>query len=354
MINSTVSDIIPGQTITLRGSGFGSKSIPGPLVWDNFEGGSNGLLVFGNSPTVENMSGNWTWDDYTADTERPKYGDGRTRPNSTLSSKHGFTGDTYNNSLEIWHTAENTGDEIYFSFYYFYDKLSSNWSRNHKPWIVYGNTGYFPAAYDGWGNPTNGDGVFRNSVQDENGEPDETMWSDPNIDQIAGEWIRIEGFLKVSSPFNNNGAWKIWVHRPNASSPRISLEQSDSSYRTRSSSNYWEQWHFGTYHDNNTTNARADIYLDDIYFDITQARVEICDAPAWSGCTHHEIQIPAGWSDNSIDITVNQGSFSNGQDVFLYVVDSQGSANAQGYPVVLGGSSVTRPNPPTDLQTSDD
>ena len=350
-ITGTTGNFDEGQRITISGTGFGNKSRPGPLVWDDFEDGSDGTLIAGRAPAVENLARAWTWDDYTAQTHRPRYGNGRVRPNSSLSSEHDFIGGTYNNSLEIDFPVQNTGDEVYFSFYYYYDKISNNWSRNHKPWIVYGNTGYYPAAYDGWGNPSDGDGTFRNSVQD-SGDTGQTLWSSPELNQVEGEWIRIEGFLRVSGPNQNNGAWNLWVHRPDAPSPNIRLEQFDDSYKTRSGNNFWQQWHFGSYHDNGPTNAEARIYIDDLYFDDTQARIELCDRPTWVSCTQREHQIPVNWSANSVEFEMNAGAFATAEDVYLYVVDAQGSVNPQGFPVRVGAASAVRPNPPTDLQAS--
>src|SRR5690606_40526993 len=46
---------------------------------------------------------------------------------------------------------------------------------------------------------------------------------------------------------------------------------------------------------------------DDIYIDFTQARVEICDSPSWTGRTHCEIQIPQTWSSTADRKSVVQG-----------------------------------------------
>jgi len=78
------------------------------------------------------------------------------------------------------------------------------------------------------------------------------------------------------------------------------------------------------------------MWQDDIYVDNTRARVEIGDASNWSDCIHRDIQIPTSWSDDSIAIDVNQGSFAVGEDVYLYVVDSDGVVNEEGYPVTIG------------------
>ena len=80
------------------------------------------------------------------------------------------------------------------------------------------------------------------------------------------------------------------------------------------------------------------VYMDDIYLDSTQARVEICNESEWneSRVRHCEIQIPVAWSDMQINFTVNQGSFKPGEQAYLFVIDANGTAS-EGYPVTFGG-----------------
>jgi hypothetical protein len=94
-------------------------------------------------------------------------------------------------------------------------------------------------------------------------------------------------------------------------------------------------------------------YIDEVYIDNTQAHVFISDSPSVSwpdqGSTHHsEIQVPTFWSDSSITMTFNQGSFANDKTVYLYVVDADGKIS-NGYPLTTGKAGPP-PNPPTGLR----
>jgi hypothetical protein len=51
---------------------------------------------------------------------------------------------------------------------------------------------------------------------------------------------------------------------------------------------------------------------------------------------YREIKVPSAWSDGSIKITVNQGSFQAGETAYLFVVDSDGNVNPTGFPIVIG------------------
>lgn len=84
---------------------------------------------------------------------------------------------------------------------------------------------------------------------------------------------------------------------------------------------------------------------DDVYIATganARARVEIGNAATYNNSTNLAILTPAVWSNSSITATVRQGSFSNGQQAYLYVVDSAGAVNANGYPVIIG--SGTQPD----------
>jgi hypothetical protein len=75
------------------------------------------------------------------------------------------------------------------------------------------------------------------------------------------------------------------------------------------------------------------VYFDDVYIDDSWARVVIADQPTLEASTHREIQIPSAWSDTSVTITVNQGSFPSLVGAYLYIIDSNGNVNADGYPL---------------------
>ncbi len=336
-----------GQMLTISGSGFGSKNQAAPLVWDDFEGGASGQSIAGNRPAAESLDGDWTWDDYTNGVG-PRYSNELTMPNSAMSSKHHFSGDGYNNSLEIYHDVRETGDAVYFSFYYYYDRLNDIWSRNHKPWVVYGNTGYYPSAYIGAGNPTESDGTFRNSVQDSGIDAD-ILWGNISISDLAGEWVRHEFYLQQSSPNGNDGVWQHTAHR--VTQPEIITVEDEDNYKTRATSDYWEQWHFGSYHSTSSTGSIADVYLDNIYFDSTRARVEIGNASTWGNSTVRELQVANTWSDTSIRINIESSYLRNLSEVYVYVVDANGDVNSTGYPVSVSNDSNIQspPRPPRNL-----
>lgn len=57
------------------------------------------------------------------------------------------------------------------------------------------------------------------------------------------------------------------------------------------------------------------IYYDDLYVDHTQARVEIGNNSNYASSIVKEVQLSMNWTDNTIEVTVNQGGFSNSDNV---------------------------------------
>jgi hypothetical protein len=76
------------------------------------------------------------------------------------------------------------------------------------------------------------------------------------------------------------------------------------------------------------------IDVDEFYMDSTQARVEVCNAPTFSGSTRCELQVPTAWSDTSIAATFKKGYLSAGT-AYVYVINAAGSVNAAGHAVII-------------------
>jgi hypothetical protein len=78
------------------------------------------------------------------------------------------------------------------------------------------------------------------------------------------------------------------------------------------------------------------IWMQDIYVDTTWARVEVGDNADYGSCAHRETQTPTAWSDGSVTIKFNQGSFAAGATAYVFVVDSEGRVNGSGHPITIG------------------
>jgi hypothetical protein len=79
-------------------------------------------------------------------------------------------------------------------------------------------------------------------------------------------------------------------------------------------------------------------YFDDLYIDTTMARVMLANDANYRRATIVEPQIPLAWSTGRVSVTVNLGRFKAGDSVYLFVFDSKGNHNPQGYQIGVGGS----------------
>lgn len=157
--------------------------------------------------------------------------------------------------------------------------------------------------------------------------------------QPRRQWFRMEFYLNAGTQGNLDGVTKLWTNGVLRATQRPTRSYLQDAYR-------FIRVSLGHYYD--TGGPDMNHYISDAYIDITQQRVEIGNASSWSSCTHREIQIPSAWSDDSITITGNQGSFAVGNTAYLYVVDANGNVNSQGYGIIIGAD--TRPAPPKNLR----
>ena len=337
LITGTSGDSAHGETLTITGSGFGIKSPATPAVYDDFESGVVGQRVNGRTPIYGDV-----WIDDSPSVNYPLIDN--TSPRSQFASR--MCRFYYSSGLSNYTSAilQNRIISVgYFSFWYRWQRQAGfpDYSRNTKPWVIYGTDGIMPQSYLGWGGPPASDFGIRNSVQDTNGAGP-TLWGFTDHRDIEGEWVRLEQYLVQNSGGSAaDGTFQYWTHRPNASIPQIILEASAvGNYQTRSSGHVWRQIEFGYYSSHDIGNPAYTVYQDEIYFDVTQARVEFGNANTWAACTRRELQVPTQWSATSITVTVNRGQFSNTDPAYLYVVDSTGTISASGF-LVSGGAVQT-------------
>lgn len=314
-------------SITIEGSGFGAKATASPYKWDDFESGNAGSALNG-----------WLLD--SSGGPKPQY--------SSLKSHSGlksglaqFIG--VNNYNCTAYVSLGSLSEIYFSYWVYVDKLSGDYSRNIKYARAVGSSSY---KDNNWTMPGFGITNLSSSITN-TGDPTAYYWS-PNDtttkstylnyaagDLAFGQWHRIEMYSKVNSQLDvNDGVLQVWdngkllVNQTSIVNTTISqLYPNERTYR-------WFVLPFYVAHD---PGGDHNIYYDDVYIDNTRARVEMCQNSTWSTRGKCETQIPTAWNPNGSSITanINQGQFSVNTVAYLYVVNSDGTVNTNGYPVTI-------------------
>jgi hypothetical protein len=169
-----------------------------------------------------------------------------------------------------------------------------------------------------------------------------------------GAWYRYETWVRLnSSPGTADGRFRVKVTNPvtgavvtdNVIPNAILNGRGDSgNYRYLVLQNYFGNAQDGGY--TQAANGEAVAWWDDVYISQSEARVELCSQPNWSQCANREIQPPSAWSNNSITVKLNSGALANLANTYVYVTNSAGEVNAQGFRLEGGPA----PNPPTVVE----
>jgi hypothetical protein len=171
-----------------------------------------------------------------------------------------------------------------------------------------------------------------------------------------GAWYRYETWLRMnSSPGTADGRFRVRVTNPNTGAVVTDNTINNMVFNGRGDTGNFRylvlQNYFGNASDggySQADNAHGVAWWDDIYVSQSEARVEVCSQSTYAACTSREIQPASAWSDTSSSVKLNRGNKSDMASTYLYVVDSTGAVNSQGYRVEAGA--VKAPDVPTNVR----
>jgi hypothetical protein len=334
-ITSVTGTLTNGQSITISGSGFGTKTAA-PLIssYDNATSANNfhsGSIGGGWSTPQGSVS-------LTTNTPR------------TALYQSDYKA-TYNPNAGEYQTIgydRGTADAVtYSSFWHYRDysacHISTGGGDNNKLYRIYASgSGSMPTPY--FGVRTNGTGTC-------------------DVTYIGGDNLLSHTYTAAYDPlsgYKNSGAglldydigesWPLqqWVHfevlvqwgTTNAGDGIVTIWRNGQTIMRLTGVGLVAT---GAPNDSRLTrwglvsggmSAAGNEYLDQLYFDNTQARVFVSNsanlAASWpdiATTNHKEIQVPSAWSASEITLTLNTGTFTNHttDGRYLYVVDSSGA-----------------------------
>jgi hypothetical protein len=331
-------------TITISGSGFGSKASATPLVWDDATG--------------SNISDKWdgAWPNrvpgYNTNYYSPMRGVNPPHSHDTryLAGAHATTAGAYSGELVIFFKNIPLQPFPFYLYASWYQRADNAWvfggDNNYKTFDY--STGAEPMSGKDWftaygpphpASPTdsaqwlftdNGDSLMNPDVNGHN------AWWGTAVNPMAGKWSKVEIAVKVTD--QTNGYINVWENGHQVMHYVGPTDRYPGAQRTIGIGGLARMW-------GHTKNWR---YFDDAYLDTTLSRVVLADKPVLSKATIIENQIPSAWSDGSITATVNLGQFTQGQTAYLFAVDSSGTPSTTGFAVTAGGS-VATPNAPSAI-----
>jgi hypothetical protein len=321
-----------GQSITISGSGFGTKSPAAPLVWDN------GLGADGTAPSgYSGYYGTYSGSNAGYSIQYHSTGFRSVSGPHSHSTKYlagcalgyGYGGPQGVGVLVYKNYNLSSTGYLYESFYQRFDP-SYHWTGgvNDNIKSIWIDTGYADVSSGGM----------------------ELTWYYP---AGSGGWFSYAPYSPTYSQQTNHDARTAWVHDEvinyeNGASGQGQLYEdgqlvfslSKSSSAMSGSSRCTTIGGYTSYQNDPGNNVNNFRYLSDIYIDNTLSRVVIGNASSYSSCTRRAMQPPTAWnsSGGSITVTVNQDNFGDGSTAYLYVFDSTGAVNSTGYEIQFGTS----------------
>jgi len=355
VITNVSGAIVHGQSVTISGNDFGTKAAAAPVKFDNFENGTSATNLYQTDPLwVRYLGGSTTGVIYSNTLAH----------SGTLSVYNPVQPDNSGDFNTNYYIFPAT-DEVWYSYWWRTANLAGLTDQNNTKLGRIGNYALDENPYNGAGTTSLTTYMWADD-QPPNyvGSPYLAYWLDGGGENLVpgdglhiefNQWNRVDCHKKLSSPGGTaNGAVECWsMSADNSSSP---FYLGSTNLVNRPTGQTWQQdcVLLGAM-DGAENQHDYQIYIDDVYVDNTQSRVEICDTSAWNERNHCEIQPASSWNSNgqNIEIAINAGTFSSG-DAYLFVIDSAGVANTTGYLVTFGSGSsdTTPPASPIGLQVT--
>jgi hypothetical protein len=320
-ISGTSGTLDHDQAVTITGSGFGTKAVAAPLVWEDMADGVLDELVTRDGSVVFNTNN-------------------LRHAHSTKNARS-----NYKVIGEGYYFGYDNGDAPKW-FVQYWIKLASNWH--------FGTTAYPDESDDGLANvkifrlfPIGGrtytnvyyavagyDGQFYRIVENDTLDTGDIRGEDFESWFAVNVWHLVQVQYGENSGVDQlNGSIKLWIDgvlrdemltlNTNASDDGEAIDKRPYAI------GFYDSWK-----PSDAAVANMYAYYGDIYVDDSWCRVELGNASTYAACTVREIQIPTSWATGSIGVTFKTNTFGTGASAWLYVVDATGAISA-GFAVTL-------------------
>jgi hypothetical protein len=332
-VSGTVSQ---GQSITISGSGFGTNTAAGTSAQESLAS-----AILSGTNGSEFTRANWEIDtEFSGDVT---YTNSNTRGGTRTKALVAQSTNSYPETplYYIFPSAVTSSDHLFISWW---EKVTWVGNGQYKALRLSPTETITDGdGQDCWFFHNNGTGAYWTQPYYTN-----SLWPDFSPGEPQNVWQRFD--VDISTSGSANGSVNFTNYVP-GSAVQTNLNSNYQTHRSGLNWNYlvWQNY-FGT--DGAGAMTAGTVWLDSIFIQHgTSARVELCDSSTWANRETCEIQPSSSWGSSSIGTTISQGTFNNGVTAYLYVLDSSGAVNANGYSVTLGSGSsdTTIPSAPTGI-----
>lgn len=333
-INSINGKIVDQMVIDLSGRGFGSNTLAIEWLGEHIESGTADSDV--------SLPAGWTAQETSSAAQKPVYSTTRAYSGSKSIKSSWPSVDQYSSAFS--YDMGSGQDSVYVSYWVYFNHAGSEagqWKKlrirpNSSVTDIAGeimfSTWYqsngslsqeYFASLCASGNPVENQ-CYVTSASD--------RWINSPDQLESGQWVRVEVYAAENSISGRSDGTLVYTLHKGSSIISVKRYVGNLNTRDVGINDKWRYIIFQNYWGNISSGngTQSSVYIDDIFIQKgSQARVEIGNASTWSACTHREIQIPVEWSDTSIKLKLNKGSFGS-EKLYMFVVDHLGNVNADG------------------------
>jgi len=305
-----------GQSVTLTGSGFGTKSTAAPIKYDDFQSVTIGQTIWDHSTAPGPSWGNLGDQEYNPIANNTKLRAG-TPFARNMDSHWEFpnAGDSAGSALTL---AGQTARKLYFDGWMYLDDtgITSGSIQNFKP--VRFESGTTSAYFNPYSNSA---GDYGGNVRDGVTRVDSDWASDPSS-SYYNAWNHVQWMADAGSGDNAYDGACHFYRNCGLKYSHVDIAE------IGSGEDDWNTFYLGNYIRSNDQAGHIHIYWESMYVDDSWARVEIGDEAVYDDCTHREIQRCTAWSDGSITFVPNRGNFGPTDNVTIFVINESNTVVA--------------------------